>query len=300
MKPEPPQHKSANESRPYYLGCPVWSCADWRGRLFPDRAPQKTWLRYYSQVFPTVEGNTTFYAIPSMEAVHRWTEQVAAGFRFALKYPRVITHEKALRNTATETRAFLEVLSCLRQQDCLGPTFLQFHESFSPARWADLASYLRDLPDDYPFAVELRDHAWFNPPHEDRLNGLLGDLQMDRVVFDSRPLYSAPPSDAWETKSQGRKPRSPVRPYAIGPHPMLRLVGRNDIQSVLPWIREWAPQVGDWIRQGKQPYVFTHTPHDRFAPELAALFHAELAPHVAALTPQWAFPEQAPRQRSLF
>ena len=61
---------------PFFLGCPVWSCAGWKGQVYPASAPQKSWLKYYSETFLTVEGNTTFYAIPSPDTVQRWIAQV--------------------------------------------------------------------------------------------------------------------------------------------------------------------------------------------------------------------------------
>ncbi len=285
---------------PFYLGCPVWSCADWKGLVFPASAPQKLWLKYYSETFSTVEGNTTFYAIPSPETVQRWIGQVKSGFRFALKFPKVITHELGIGHAAAETRLFLDVLSQLHRANCLGPTFLQFPERFSPQQLPELKAYLRDLPREFPFAVEVRDHAWFQGATEQQLNEVLADLKIDRVIFDSRPLFSQPPSDAYEVKSQGRKPQSPVRAYATSQHPFLRLVGRNDVLTTEKWIEEWVPTVLEWIRQGKQPFIFTHTPDDRYAPDLAMMFHRALAQQISGLESGLSMPHQASQQRDLF
>ena len=52
---------------PIRLGCPVWGCRDWAGDVYPARTPRSRWLSWYSQTFNTVEGNSTFYAIPSIE-----------------------------------------------------------------------------------------------------------------------------------------------------------------------------------------------------------------------------------------
>jgi len=267
--------------------------------VFPASAKRQNYLRYYSQTFNTVEGNTTFYAIPSPDTFHRWAEQVTGGFRFALKFPRIVTHEKVLQGAGTEIDLFLSGLQILQQRDCLGPTFIQFADWFGPNRFDQLAKFLTDLPKSMPFAVEVRDHAWFNEPHESRLNELLRELGMDRVIFDSRPLFSAKASDEHEVKAQARKPKSPVHPYALGDHPFLRLIGRNQVELAKPWIEEWAPVVAQWIGQGKVPFLFTHAPDDRFAPELAALFHERLAAALSDL-PAMAFPNRSSQQLNLF
>ena len=52
-----------------------------------------------------------------------------------------------------------------------------------------------------------------------------GELQIDRCLFDSRALFSAPPRDQIERESQRRKPRSPFRTTVTGTRPMLRFGG---------------------------------------------------------------------------
>ena len=114
----------------YYLGCPVWACEKWQGGLFTRHARRDDWLRQYAQVFNTVEGNSTFYGLPSHDTVQRWAEAVGTGFRFVLKFPREISHEKRLLLSDVETEAFLEVLEVLRGAGCLGPSFCSFPAAF--------------------------------------------------------------------------------------------------------------------------------------------------------------------------
>jgi uncharacterized protein YecE (DUF72 family) len=109
----------------YYLGCPVWACERWKGSLFTRQAPREKWLEQYSSVFNAVEGNSTFYGLPSLETVRRWATTAQLGFRFVLKFPRTITHEKRLLNAGKETTEFLRILDVLREEDCLGPAMLQ-------------------------------------------------------------------------------------------------------------------------------------------------------------------------------
>ncbi|MCH2374909.1 MAG: DUF72 domain-containing protein [Planctomycetes bacterium] len=289
----------------YYLGCPVWACDQWTGSLFTRHAKRAEWLEQYSSVFGTVEGNSTFYGLPSTSTVERWARSVASGFRFALKFPRAISHENRLHGAAGETQAFLKILETLAKADCLGPSFLQLPPSFSCKQFSDLERYLRSLPKDFPYAVEPRHKDFFDEGDvEGRLDDLLRELRVDRVVFDSRPLFSGPPSDDDEAEAQRRKPRPPVHTTTTAKHALLRFVGRNNVDTSQPWIEEWAPVIAAWIKEGLTPYVFAHTPNDAYAPELARRLHQETAKHCADIGALPAWPgeseERQPRQLELF
>jgi uncharacterized protein YecE (DUF72 family) len=284
----------------YFCGCPVFNCAAWKGSVYPSSAAKDRWLGQYSQCFGSVEGNSTFYGIPGPETFRRWGQQTADGFRFALKFPRVISHEKELQFAEAETELFLQGLEILQTADRLGTSFLQLGPQFGPGKFQALQSYLESLPKEFPCAVEVRHPACFEPAFEKDLNQLLEYLEIDRVIFDSRPLFSAPPTDEFEIKSQGRKPRSPIREFVTGSHPMLRLVGRNDVALADPWIKEWVPKVAKWIQDGLQPYVFLHAPDDAFAPQLALRFHNALAEMVPEINAMANWPHSVEVQHKLF
>ncbi|HEY1066113.1 MAG TPA: DUF72 domain-containing protein, partial [Pirellulales bacterium] len=200
----------------YHLGCPVFNSKGWLGKLYHAKAPQSDWLHEYAQVFNTVEGNGVFYGMPSRAAVQRWIDATPDGFRFALKFPRAISHEQRLTHAQIETQQFLEILEQLAQGDRLGPSFLQLGPQFSGADFPDLRKYLASLPRSFPFAVEVRHSDYFDDgPREQALEALLAELEIDRVILDSRPLFSARASDPAEERSQSRKPKSPIRKVAL-------------------------------------------------------------------------------------
>jgi len=273
------------------IGCPVWSCAAWPGQFLTADARQRDYLAQYSTVFNTVEGNSTFYALPSLETVRRWASESAPGFRFALKFPKVISHEQRLVHAERETSQFLELLRILQDADRLGPSFLQLPPAFAGHQFSALENYLRTIvKEDVPLAVEVRHTDWFDSgTNERQLDQLLSELEIDRVLFDSRPLFSAPPTDAAETESQRRKPRSPWRQTVTGQHPFLRLVGRNSLEATQAWLDEWVPIIATWMQQGRVPYIFTHTPDDAFAPAMARALHQKLKAIVPGLPelPVW-------------
>jgi uncharacterized protein YecE (DUF72 family) len=286
---------------PYYLGCPVWVCDAWVGSVYAGKSRTR-WLADYTQAFNSVEGNSTFYALPKGETVERWADEAADGFRFVLKFPRTVTHDKMLFAAEHETEAFLSLLAILRRTDKLGPSMIQLPPYFDAAKLVNLEAFLARLPREFPYAVEVRHDDFFDSgPAEHALDALLAEYRVDRVLFDSRPLFSAPPTDDFEVESQGRKPQVPVRFTTTSGSPVVRFIARNDVPSVETWINEWVSVVADWLARGLTPYFFTHAPNNAFAPAVAALFHTRLMERVPDLPPLPAWPGQVvQKQQSLF
>lgn len=237
-------------------------------------------------MFGIVEGNSTFYGLPGLDQFQRWADEAIDGFEFCFKFPQQISHQLMLRNCQSQLDQFLMRLNVLAQSNRLGPTFLQLGPSFSYQHFNALESFLHGLPKSWPWAVEVRHLDWFDEStKESELNQLLSELGIDRVLFDSRPLYATPPSDDAERLSQSRKPRSPYRTTITGSRPMLRLIGRNRAQEVDLFWRQWSKTISHWISAGLKPYIFTHAPDDRFAPELAFKLHALIRQELLELQP---------------
>ena len=114
--------------RGYHLGCPGWGVKTWVGRLFPTGTRPTEFLERYARVFNTVEGNTTFYALPAPDIVERWRDQVPAEFRFCFKFPREVSHDKLLIDCAAEVETFLARVAPLGAK--LGTLFLQLPPRF--------------------------------------------------------------------------------------------------------------------------------------------------------------------------
>jgi uncharacterized protein YecE (DUF72 family) len=56
------------------VGTSGWQYADWREVFYPWKLPQRRWLEFYSQTFDTVEINSTFYRLPTLQTVQRWAD----------------------------------------------------------------------------------------------------------------------------------------------------------------------------------------------------------------------------------
>ena len=272
----------------YRLGCPIWSNRAWNGRFFTATARPSQFLSQYSSVFNTVEGNNTFYGLPRYDVVVRWSDEAAAGFQFCFKFPQTITHELRLHDAVAETRAFFERLELLSEH--LGPFLLQLPPGFGPADLPALAAYLAALPADFQYAVEVRHPDFFTEGEaEQALNGLLQARGVDRVILDSRALFSASPHDEDTREAQRKKPQLPVPLIAIGTRPLVRFIGHPEIAANRPFLEPWVQQVAEWIIAGRTPCVFTHTPNNHQAPELARLFHEMLKAQIDRVgeLPEW-------------
>ena len=268
----------------YHLGCPAWSIPEWRGTFLPANIRSPELLAEYSKVFNTVEGNSFFYALPRLDIVERWAIQADEGFEFCFKVPRAISHFMPLVCEGEVYSQLIQCLECVSRKGKLGPIFLQLPAVFSPERLPELESFCRNWPDCFPLAVEVRHPDFFTGESaEQALDQILIRQRVDRVIFDSRALFHAPPSDPAEEKSQGRKPRLPVNLKSTGMRPMVRFVGRNRIEQTDPWQDEIADKVAAWIREGKHPYVFMHTPDDTLAPYLCQQFHCKLQERIPEL-----------------
>jgi uncharacterized protein YecE (DUF72 family) len=278
----------------YYLGCPGWAVKTWVGRLFPAGTRPTEFLERYARVFNTVEGNTTFYALPAAETVARWRDQVPDDFRFCFKFPRTISHDKLLIDCAGEVATFLERIAPLG--DKLGTVFLQLPPQFDGTRLPHLARFLASLPAGGRYAVELRHEAFFRGGPEDRdAIALLRARGVDLVVMDARGLHAG--HSLAVAAVRARKPKLPVIMRATAGRPIVRCVPHESFDAARPLVEPWAVQVAQWIAEGKRPYFFMHAPDDTFAPDNAYAFHAMLRRHrdVGEL-PAW---PGGPRQLSL-
>ena len=88
----------------------MWTHKAWAGRVLPRPTGGAERLRSYARWCNAVEGNTTFYATPSRATVESWARQTDQDFRFVVKLPKIITHERRFTGVDAELRNFLEVI----------------------------------------------------------------------------------------------------------------------------------------------------------------------------------------------
>jgi len=281
---------------PYFLGCPSWNEADWRGSLYSPGLPATEFLARYCSVFNAVEGNTTLYAWPSAAKVERWAALMPQGFRFCAKLPREISQASDLRDVLHLALSFRSLLAPLGQR--VSPFWLQLPATFGPARLGELNLLIDTL--DRPLAVEVRHRAFFARGEEERaLNRLLHGRGVERICMDTRALFSCQSRDPALLHAQSKKPRLPVRPAAFSESPQLRFIGHPELEANDRFLAPWLDKVAGWIEAGKRPHVFLHTPDNRLAPDLAMRFHQQLSERLPGLPPLAVAPMQSESQLSL-
>jgi uncharacterized protein YecE (DUF72 family) len=142
-----------------YVGTSAWGFKDWRGTFYPDGLPQKEELAWYARRFPAVEVDSSFYAEPAPAVLRHWAEVTPEGFRFALKVPQSITHERLLKDCAADLLGFLDRTAVLGRKR--GPVILQLPPTFGRSRLPDLYRLLDALPPRPGVSVELRHRSAF-------------------------------------------------------------------------------------------------------------------------------------------
>ena len=267
---------TSSSTRVLRVGCPMWAHTPWVGRfLSPGMRGRE--LEEYAGWCNAVEGNTTFYAIPSERTVGRWAEQAPSDFRFAFKVPRHITHELRLRGDAIELLGeFLDALEPLG--DRIGPVQLQLPPSFGPDALTTLGSFVGQLPSSHAWVVEFRHPAFFDGSRTHRtVDEWLVDAGIGRVVLDTRPLHASPPRSDAALDERRTKPRLPVVTDVMGAAPIVRVIGADDAETTIEGLRAWTTQLREWIVEGREPYVFVHQPENLESPALARMIHADVA-----------------------
>jgi uncharacterized protein YecE (DUF72 family) len=140
------------------IGTSGFSYPAWRGGFYPEKMPTTKMLAYYAERLAAVEINNSFYRMPSPDVLGRWAAETPAGFRFSLKSPRQITHDKRLADTASAVARLAEVARALG--DKLGPVLFQL-PPFLRKDLALLDAFLAAMPEGLAPALEFRHLSWF-------------------------------------------------------------------------------------------------------------------------------------------
>jgi uncharacterized protein YecE (DUF72 family) len=260
-----------------YVGCAQWTHAAW-----PQ--PSRDKLRSYASWCNAVESNTTFYATPSASTVASWAAQTPPDFRFVVKLPQVITHERRLNNVDAELRVFLTAI------EPLGPrnhaVWIQLPAAFAPTDLGALAAFLHQAPREHRYAVEVRHRDFFDDPRAaGNLERVLARANAEWIPFDTGTLFARRPTSFAERDAWTKKPRVARRTRALTGHPIVRYIGRD---SVAETIEGWAYLVDlvvSWLSEGRSPTIFLHTPDNAEALNLARHFHATITAAVPTLAP---------------
>ena len=260
---------------PLRLGLTMWSHNHWQQTFYGRGTKNQQRLEKYAQVFHTVEGNTTFYATPTLNTVKNWAASVGEHFRFTFKLPQAITHQRMLKNCHSELYDFINIMSPLHE--LIGQWSIQLPASFGPEQLDSLMYFCTLFPDDFNLGIEVRHPEFFSKGDaEKRLNQWLIEHGYNRTIMDSRPIFAAEPESESIIDAQQKKPKVPVHAISTAQKPMIRFIGQPGINRNIPFFNPWVSKLADWIDQGKQPYFMVHTSDNLVAPDLALSLYNRL------------------------
>jgi uncharacterized protein YecE (DUF72 family) len=160
---------SPSAARPRLLaGASGFSYKAWCGSFYPERLAADAMLAWYAERLPTVEINNSFYRMPKREMLEHWAETTPAGFRFAVKASRRITHDGRLKaEQVAEPLAYLyRNLESLG--DRRGPVLFQLPPNLK-RDLPRLTDFLALLPPDHRAVFGFREPSWFDDAVHDAL-----------------------------------------------------------------------------------------------------------------------------------
>jgi uncharacterized protein YecE (DUF72 family) len=225
------------------VGCSGFVYKDWRGVVYPPELPQRCWFQEYAKRFDTVELNTTFYRLPTPEAVESWAAQAPEGFLYALKLGQFGSHRMKLRDSASWLPNHLDRVRRLGEH--LGPTLVQL-----PPRWRrnverldEFLTNARRLGPELRWAVELREPSWV---HDDVFETL---RRHDAALC----IHDLLPDHPWERTTDWTYVRF-HGPQALERKYWGRYTGRR--------LAKPAKVLAEWLGEGTDVYAYFNNDYE--------------------------------------
>ncbi|WP_255438796.1 DUF72 domain-containing protein [Aestuariibacter sp. GS-14] len=266
------------------IGLPQWQHGRWPATWFGHTSGSS--LSRYARQLNSVEGNTTFYHLPAAETVAGWYKATPDHFRFTFKFHQGISHQGRLSHNISEAAQQLSLLSALEHK--LGIVMLQLPASFGPSALPELDRFLAALPSAFHYAVEVRHLAFFAKGEAEKaLNRCLIKYRANRVIMDTRALFSGNADCELTAEVRTKKPKVPVNVIATSDQPVIRFVGNNNHSDNMRCLMPWITKCHEWRLAGKTCYLFFHRPDNQDAPWLAQQFIQQYNARFAA----YALPE---------
>lgn len=253
---EPAYNTSVLKGKPVknpkvYLGCAKWGREEWVGKIYPLKTKEKDFLQHYVNHYNSIELNATHYKVYGEAGIKKWVEKAAGkDFRFCPKLYQGITHRGSLKGKQFITNEFFRGIVAFEQY--LGPIFMQVSDTFSPKRKEELFDFLKTLPTDLQFFLEVRHPDWFKK--EDiwqELFSTLAELNMGAVITDTA----------------GR--RDCAHMHLTVPKAFIRYVGNSLHTSDYTRCDAWIERMKYWLDKGMEElYFFMHMHDEATSPEL--------------------------------
>ena len=234
-----------------YLGCAKWGREEWVGKIYPPKTKEKDFLQQYVQHYNSIELNATHYKVYGEAGIKKWTEKAAGkDFMFCPKMYQGVTHRGSLKDKQFITNEFFRGIVSFEKN--LGPIFIQVSDTFSPNRKEELFTYLKTLPTDLQFFLEVRHPDWFKKDNiREEMFATLKSMNMGAVITDTA----------------GR--RDCAHMHLTIPKAFIRYVGNSLHESDFTRCDAWIERMKYWIDKGvEELYFFMHMHDEATSPEL--------------------------------
>ncbi len=239
------------ESPKVYLGCAKWGRTEWVGKIYPLKTKEKDFLDHYVKHYNSIELNATHYKVYGAAGIAKWASKAGdQDFMFCPKMYQGVTHRGSLLNKEFITTEFLRGIVAFEKH--LGPVFVQVSDAFTAKRKEELFSFLKSLPTDMQFFLEVRHPDWFGKEAvRDELFEFLRSINMGIVITDT----------------SGR--RDCAHMHLTVPKAFIRYVGNSLHKTDYTRVDEWIERMKFWLDNGlEELYFFMHMHDEAFSPEL--------------------------------
>lgn len=242
LQPTPPK---------VYIGCAKWGRTEWLGKIYPPKTKEKDFLEQYVHHYNSIELNATHYKVYGADGIAKWAAKTGnKNFLFCPKMYQGVTHRGSLANKDFITTEFLKGVLAFGKN--LGPIFVQVSDTFTPNRKDELFTFLKSLPTDLQFFLEVRHPDWFGKTAiREELFATLKALNIGAVITDT----------------SGR--RDCCHMHLTIPKVFIRYVGNSLHPTDFTRVDEWIDRIKYWLSKNIQEvYFFMHMHDEAFSPEL--------------------------------
>jgi uncharacterized protein YecE (DUF72 family) len=245
LKGKPAKHPKV------YLGCAKWGRTEWVGKIYPLKTKEKDFLDHYVHHYNSIELNATHYKVYGAAGVKKWADKAGdKDFKFCPKMYQGVTHRGSLKGKDFITTEFLRGVVAFEKH--LGPIFIQVNETFSPKRKEEIFTYLKSLPTDLQFFLEVRHPDWFAKEEiRNELFTTLREMNIGAVITDT----------------SGR--RDCAHMHLPVSKAFIRYVGNSLHKTDYTRCDAWVKRMKYWLDNGLQElYFFMHMHDEATSPEL--------------------------------
>ncbi|WP_028595490.1 DUF72 domain-containing protein [Paenibacillus assamensis] len=145
------------------VGLAGWGDHD---ELYPIGMKSTSKLGRYHEHFAAVECDSTFYAVPSQQVVHKWVDQTPPNFHFIVKAYQGMTGHRKMDSAFTSNihmfDTFKQAIAPMIEANKLACVLFQYPPWFKCERnHVDILRRTRAWMGEIPVALEFRHQSWF-------------------------------------------------------------------------------------------------------------------------------------------